>query len=292
MVKSKGEKVFDIFNVFLMVLVAIVFVYPIVLIVSASFSSMNALTKYGYTIIPKEFSLESYKFIFETQDLFLVALKNSVFITFTGTLSVVVTGALYAYAISRAQLQFKKFFVMYLVITLLFSGGTISQYMNIDSLGLMNTRWSIIMISSVNAWYIILMRNFFDGIPASICESAQLEGASNVTVLFKIMIPLSFPIIASVTLFAAVDLWNNWIGAQLFIDRAHENLWPIQALIRQLSEDFSSIVGSTGGGTTLGLNSEGIKAAAIVVSTLPIIILYPFLQRFFITGALTGGVKE
>lgn len=292
MVKSKGEKAFDIFNVFLMALIAVMFIYPIILIVSASFSSMNALTKYGYTLIPREFSVESYKFIFETQDLFLVALKNSVIITFTGTASVVITGALYAYAISRKQLQFKKFFVMYLVITLLFSGGTISQYINIDELGLMNTRWAIILPSAVNAWYIILMRNFFDGIPDSICESAQLEGASNVTVLFRIVLPLSFPIIATVTLFSAVDLWNNWIGAQLFIDRAHENLWPIQSLIRQMSEDFSSIVGSIGGGTTLGLNSEGIKAAAIVVSTLPIVILYPFLQRFFITGALTGGVKE
>lgn len=136
------------------------------------------------------------------------------------------------------------------------------------------------------------MRNFFLGIPESIYESAQLEGASNVTVLFRIVIPLSLPIMATVTLFSAVDLWNNWIGAQLFIDRSHENLWPIQALIRQMSEDFSSIVGSIGGGTTLGLNSEGIKAAAIVVSTLPIVILYPFLQRFFIAGALSGGVKE
>lgn len=292
MIKSKGEKAFDILNIFLMVLIAVIFIYPILLIVSASFSSMNALTKYGYTLIPKEFSLESYKFIFETQDLFLTALKNSVVITVVGTVSVVVTGALYAYAISRKQLQFKKFFVIYLVITLLFSGGTIAQYINIDELGLMNTRWAIILPSAVNAWYIILMRNFFSAIPDSICESAELEGASNVTVCFKIVFPLNFPIVASVTLFSAVDLWNNWIGAQLFIDRAHESLWPIQALIRQMSEEFSSIVGSIGGGTTLGLNSEGIKAAAIVVATLPIAILYPFLQRFFIAGALAGGVKE
>ena len=292
MIRSKGEKTFDAFNVVFMIILAVIFVYPALLIVCASFTSADAITKYGYSVLIREFSLSSYHFIFQTQGLFFTSLKNSVIIAASGTASVVVTGALFAYAISRKQLLFKKFFVMYLVITLLFSGGTISHYMNIDSLGLMNTRLAIILPSAVNAWYIILMRNFFENIPAGLCESAQLEGAGNVTILFKIIIPLSFPIIATIILFSSVDLWNNWIGAQLFIDRAHEHLWPIQALVRQLETDFKSIVSSIGGGTSLGLNSEGIKAAAVVVSTLPIVILYPFLQRFFISGMLVGGVKE
>lgn len=292
LIKSKGEKAFDIFNIFLMVLLAVVFIYPALLVVCASFTSADALTKNGYSILIKEFSLSSYKYIFTAQDLFLRSMGNSLFMAFVGTIGLVVTTSLYAYAVSRKQLIFKKFFVMVLVIPVLFAGGTIPYYLIINGLGLMNSQWAIILPYSVNAWYIIIAKNYFASLPESLVESAQLEGANNVQVLFKIVMPLAFPILATIILYSAVAIWNDWFQSMLFIDSNHKHLWPVQSLVRELETDFSSIVSSIGGGTTLGLNSEGIKSAAVVTATLPIVIVYPFLQKYFINGVLTGGVKE
>ena len=256
LIKSKGEKAFDIFNIFLMILLTVMFVYPAILIVCASFTSANMLTKYGYSVIIREFSLSSYKYIFTAQDLFLRAMGNSLFMTALGTFFLVITTSLYAYAVSRKKLVFKKFFVMVLVIPMLFAGGTIPY------------------------------------LPEALVESAQLEGANNVIILFKIVLPLGFPIMATIILYSAVAIWNDWFQAMLFIDSSHKHLWPVQSLVRELETDFSSLVSSIGGGSTIGLNSEGIKSAAVIVSTLPIVIVYPFLQRFFINGVLLGSVKE
>lgn len=292
MVKSKGEKVFDAVNVVFMILLSAVFIFPTLLIVCASFTSSAALTKFGYSLIIREFSLSSYKYIFTAQDMFIRSLMNSLFVTVVGTFCVVVSSALFAYSISRRQLAGKKFFVMFLVITLLFSGGTIPCYLNINDLNLINSIWALILPAAANAWDIILMRNFFAAMPESYSESAQLEGANNVQVLFRIVIPLSFPIVATIILFSAVAYWNDWFAAMLYLDSNHSNLWPVQTIIKKMEEDFTVIVSGVGGGSTLGLNSVGIKAAAVVVSTLPIVIVYPLLQRYFIAGSLVGGVKE
>ena len=138
----------------------------------------------------------------------------------------------------------------------------------------------------------MLAKNFFGNLPEALVESAQLEGANNVIILFKIVLPLGFPIMATIILYSAVAIWNDWFQAMLFIDSSHKHLWPVQSLVRELETDFSSLVSSIGGGSTIGLNSEGIKSAAVIVSTLPIVIVYPFLQRFFINGVLLGSVKE
>lgn len=292
LIKSKGEKAFDIINVIIMLLLTVMFVYPALLIICASFTSADMLTKHGYSIIIREFSLSSLRYIFTAQDLFLRAMGNSLFMTVLGTSFMIITTSLYAYSVSRKQLVFKKFFVMVLVIPMLFAGGTIPYYLVINGLGLMNTQWAIILPVSVNAWYIVLVKNFFGNIPESLIESAQLDGANNVQALFTIVLPLGFPIIATVILYSAVAIWNDWFQAMLFIDSSHQHLWPVQSVVRELETNFSSLVSSIGGGSSLGLNSEGIKSAAVVVSTLPIVIVYPFLQRFFINGVLTGAVKE
>lgn len=292
MIKSKGEKTFDVINIFLMLLLTFVFVFPALLIVCASFTSADALTKYGYSVIIREFSLSSYSYIFLAQDLFLRSMGNSLFMTVIATAAMTVTTSLYAYSVTRKQLQFRRFFITLLVIPMLFAGGTIPYYLVINNLNLMNTQWAIILPASVNAWYILLVKNFFTGLPESLTEAAQLEGANNLQVLFKVIIPLGFPIIATIILYSAVAIWNDWFQASLFLDSSHKNLWPVQALVREIETDFTQLVSSIGGGSTLGLNSEGIKAASVVLSTLPIILVYPFLQRYFINGVLVGSVKE
>ncbi len=291
MIRSKKEKVFDVFNIFLMILLTLIFVLPVVYIVSTSFSSNVAITKHGYSLIIREFSFDWYKFIFGAQDLFLGSMVNSVFMTFTATFFMVITTALYAYAVSRKQLQFKKFFITLLIIPMLFAGGTIPYYLTINSLGLMNSQWAIILPGSVNAWYIILVKNYFGGLPDSLCEAAHLEGASNVQTLFKVVLPLGFPIVATVILYSAVAIWNDWFQAALFLDSAHKSLWPVQAVVRELNSSVESLQSAAGTGAGL-VNAEGVKSAAVVISTLPIVIVYPFLQRYFISGVLVGSVKE
>ncbi len=292
MVKSKGERAFDICNIIIMILLTIMFVYPIGLILSASFTDASALTKHGYSLLVRKFSLSSYSYIFLAQGMFLRSMANSLFITACATLLMTLTTSLYAYAVTRKQLVFKKFFNFILIIPMLFAGGTIPYYLVINGLGLMNTHWAIILPSSVSAWYIILVKNFFAALPESLTEAAHLEGANNVQVLFKVVMPLGFPIIATIILYTAVATWNDWFQASLFLDSAHKDLWPVQSIVRIMNKEFESLVGAIGGGSANELNSEGIKAAAVVLSTLPIVMVYPFLQRFFIDGVLVGSVKE
>lgn len=292
MIKSKGERAFDIFNVILMVLFAAMFVLPAVLIVCASFTSADALTQYGYSLIIRKFDLGSYAYIFLAQDLFMRSMLNSLILTAASTFIMVITTSLYAYAVTRPELQFKKLFNLLLVIPMLFSGGTIPYYLVINDLKLMNTMWAIILPCGVNAWYIMLTKNYFSGLPESLTESAKLEGANNLQVLYKIVFPLGFPMIATIILYSAVAVWNDWFQAMLFLDSSHKHLWPVQSIVRELNTDFKSLVNDIGGGSTANLNAEGIKSAAVVLSTVPIIIVYPFLQRYFINGTLVGGVKE
>ncbi len=292
MIKSKGERAFDIFNVILMILFAAMFVLPAVLIVCASFTSADALTQYGYSLIIRKFDLGSYAYIFLAQDLFMRSMLNSLILTAASTFIMVITTSLYAYAVTRPELQFKKLFNLLLVIPMLFSGGTIPYYLVINDLKLMNTMWAIILPCGVNAWYIMLTKNYFSGLPESLTESAKLEGANNLQVLYKIVFPLGFPMIATIILYSAVAVWNDWFQAMLFLDSSHKHLWPVQSIVRELNTDFKSLVNDIGGGSTANLNAEGIKSAAVVLSTVPIIIVYPFLQRYFINGTLVGGVKE
>lgn len=291
MIKSRSERAFDIFNVILMVLLTLMFVLPVIYIVSTSFSSNVAITKHGYSLIIREFTFDWYKFIFSAQDLFVGSMLNSVFMTVTATFFMVIVTSLYAYAVSRKQTQFKTFFVTILIIPMLFAGGTIPYYLTINNLGLMNSMWAIILPSSVNAWYIILVKNYFAGLPDSLCEAAQLEGASNVQTLFRVVLPLGFPIVATVILYSAVAIWNDWFQASLFLDSAHKSLWPVQAVVRELNSSIESLQSAAGSGADM-VNAEGVRSAAVVISTLPIVIVYPFLQRFFISGVLVGSVKE
>jgi len=156
----------------------------------------------------------------------------------------------------------------------------------IKGLGLLNSQWAIILPSGVNAWFIMLAKNFFKSLPESFVESAKLEGANNLQVLCKIVVPLAFPIIATIILYTAVAVWNDWFQASLFLDSAHKQLWPVQAVLNELNTTLQTNQGDP------NVSAQGVYCAAIIASTLPIVIVYPFLQRFFIGGALVGGVKE
>ncbi len=290
MVKSRSERAFDTFNVIFMIILSALFIFPLLMIICVSFSSNEAILEHGYSFIVRGFHFGWYKYLFTGNlvgELSLFrALFNSLLVTVAATLIMVVNVSLYSYAITRPELQGKTFFNLVLVIAMLFAGGTVPYYKIVTGLGLGNSLWSIILPSGVNAWFIMLAKNFFKSLPESFVESAKLEGATNFQVMYKIVVPLAFPIIATIILYTAVAVWNDWFQAMLFLKDAQQ-LWPLPRLIMYLNEylEDSSNLGQN-------MNADGIKSAAIIVSTLPIAILYPFLQKFFIGGALVGGVKE
>ena len=286
--KSRGEKIFDVLNIILMILLSALFILPILLVVFSSFTASRELTLNGYSLIIRKFSFEYYKAIFVSENhQFITSVGNSFFIAVITTSIMVVTTSLAAFVLSRPKLQFKKIITFFFIIPMLFAGGTIPYYLVVKDLGLYDTLWAIIIPSGVSAWYILLVKNFFVGVPNSIVESAELDGANNVQILFKIFLPVSFPIIATVILYTVVGVWNDWYQASIFLES--ENLWPVQTFIRNL-QDSDGFLEKYFGKTNL--NYEGIRTAAVILSLLPILIAYPFMQRFFIKGTMIGSVKE
>lgn len=290
MIKSKGEKIFDVCNVIFMIIFALIFIIPILLLINSSFTGTKALTLHGYSLIIRDFSLEYYKAIFSMEsNQFVISILNSLFVVICTTVLMIFTTSLAAYALTRKKLQFKKFFTYYFIISMLFSGGTIPYYILINNLGLMNTLWALILPSGVSAWYILLARKFFQQVPEALIEAAELDGANNLQILFKVVLPLNLPIIATISLYTSVAMWNDWFAASLFIDSNHYQLWPIQAFIRRI-EDSDEFLKAYFGDTNL--NYGGLRSAAVIISLIPIVLVYPFLQKFFIKGSLEGGVKE
>ncbi|MCI5744727.1 MAG: carbohydrate ABC transporter permease [Erysipelotrichaceae bacterium] len=290
MIKTKGEKIFDFFNVIFMIIFALIFIIPILLLINSSFTETKSLTLHGYSLIIRDFSLDYYKAIFSMEsNQFVISILNSVFVVVCTTILMIITTSLAAYALTRKKLQFKKFFTYFFIVSMLFSGGTIPYYILIKNLGLMNTLWALILPSGVSAWYILLTRKFFSQVPEALIEAAELDGASNIQILFKVILPLNLPIIATVSLYTSVAMWNDWFAASLFIDSNHYNLWPIQAFIRRV-QDSDEFLKAYFGDTTL--NYSGLRSATVIISLLPIVLIYPLLQKFFIKGSIEGGVKE
>lgn len=287
--RGKGEKAFDTINVILMCGLILIFVLPFLLIVCASFTSEAALSKYGASFIIREFSLDNYKFIFSRGSTVLRALGISVFITVVTTILSVVVNVLIAYPLSKKNLVGKKFFTVYVVITMLFGGGMIPFYLLIEKLGLLNSLWSLILPIITSAWNVILLRNYFTAIPISLEESARLDGATSMQVLWKVYLPNSLPVIATVALFAAVNQWNSWTTTRMFIDPNHAELYPLQYLIHVMMNDVNNLNGMSNEST---VSQIGVQNAAIVVATIPILLIYPALQRYFINGVMIGSVKE
>ena len=287
MQKAKNEKILNVVNIILIILLSITFILPVFYIISASLSTSASFARYGYTLIPKTIDFYAYKYVLFTNKLFLRSVWNSIFITVVGTFLMIATSCLYSYALIHDDFVGKKFFSVFAIFTMLFAGGTIPYYLVVRGLGLENTVWAVILPGSVSAWNILLTRNFFYTLPKSMLEASELDSANHFQTLFKVVMPTSFPVIASGIVFTSVGFWNNWFGPLLFIDKAHRNIAPIQAILREMVESASAVLGGNN-----DLPTEAIKNASVVVATLPIIIIYPILQKYFINGVVLGSVKE
>lgn len=283
---SKSRIVFNVFNYTALTLLTLAFVVPYIYILSASFSDEIAFISKGFTLLPQKWSLEAYRFLIETDSQMITSIFNSLILTVGGTLVTTVTCTLYAYPLSRKYLKGNKFFSIYMIFTMLFSGGLIPYYLVVSAF-FDDSLLAIIIPGAMAAYYTILIRNFFLSIPDSFEDAAKIDGAGNFRILLTIFVPLSTPVLATIVLFAAVSNWNNWVGPMLFITSSWK--YPIQYLIQQLLVDVNGIYSNA---SSTIIPSQTLKYAAVVLGSMPIIILYPFLQRYFINGMIIGGLKE
>lgn len=293
-VRSFSKNTDRVFNV-IIALFALSCIFPFIFVIVVSFTTETALMVNGYTLFPKEVSLDGYKFLYDFKGQLLNSFGVTVFITVVGTLINTTFTSTYAYAISRPNFKYRRFFTKFALLTMLFSAGMIPNYIVMTKLlGLKDTIWALILPMALSPFNIIVMRTFFKRtVPDAIIESARIDGASEFRIFIQIVLPLAVPGIATISLFAALAFWNDWFNALLYINS--ENLYPLQYLLMKIQSNLDYIsqnVGLSGINSGIGLPKESARMAMVVLSTLPIAVSYPFFQKYFVSGLTIGGVKE
>lgn len=284
-----GSRIFDKLNVLLLLLFAICTLLPFIHVFAGSFTSVEEYVQKKFILFPTDWSLSAYKVIFSTNVIFR-SLSNSLFITVAGTLISMLLSILMAYGLSKKELIGRRFIMFTVVFTLMFSGGLIPTFLVVRSLHMIDTYWAMLIPSAISAFNLIILKNFFQNIPEEIEDSAMIDGASVFGILFRIVIPLSMPAIATIALFYGVAYWNLFYQALIYINDS--NKWPIQVLLRQIILISSGLQGGNDIDADLVRPPEQtIKMAVIVVATVPILFVYPFIQGYFTKGVLLGSVK-
>ncbi len=294
--RKKRYYAFDYFNVILMILLSIVFIYPLVMTLSLSFSTPKELVGVNNVLIlPKGFSLQSYQTLLKDPTI-LRYYANTILYASTGTVTTIILTALLAYPLTVNEFKGRKVINVMLLITMFFGGGLIAGYMNIRNLGMIDTIWAIIIPGSVSAWNVFMFVNFFSTIPGSLRESATIDGANHIHILFKIILPLSLPLIATISLFTAVGHWNSYFSALLYLNR--DELYPIQIFLRKIMISMEITTGIADVNNDMSrmldmvnANPRTVKAAAAIITMLPILCVYPFAQKYFTKGMMVGAVK-
>jgi putative aldouronate transport system permease protein len=254
-------------------------------VIASSFASTQEVVARKFILFPRTFSLDAYRYILSTPTLFK-SLAVSIGVTGIGTLVSMVLTALMAYGLSRKYLVGRNTINFIVVFSMLFSGGMIPTFLVVKSVGLIDSYWSLPV--AINAFNLIIMRNFFQALPDSLEESAKMDGCTDLGVFVKIMLPLALPSIATISLFYAVTYWNTYMTAILYINDSIK--WPIQVLLRQIVI-VSSGMQAEGSSVDVVPPAQTIKMAVIVIATVPMLIAYPFVQKYFVKGALVGSVK-
>ncbi|MFB3159827.1 carbohydrate ABC transporter permease [Neobacillus sp. 179-J 1A1 HS] len=285
--RNKGGLVFPIINGTILILIALICFLPFVNVIASSFASTQEVVARKFILFPRTFSLDAYRYILSTPTLFK-SLAVSIGVTGIGTLVSMVLTALMAYGLSRKYLVGRNSINFIIVFSMLFSGGMIPTFLVVKYVGLIDSYWSLILPVAINAFNLIIMRNFFQALPDSLEESAKMDGCTDFGVFLKIMLPLALPSIATISLFYAVTYWNTYMTAILYINDSTK--WPIQVLLRQIVI-VSSGMQAEGSSVDVVPPAQTIKMAVIVIATVPMLIAYPFVQKYFVKGALVGSVK-
>lgn len=286
--KRKKISAFGCMLTLLVLLLTIVTLYPIMNVLSNSFSSLEHIIKQDVGFFPKSFTFDSYKLLFRTNDIW-IAYKNTIIYTTLGTsISLLVTIPV-AFACSQKNFYFRRIVLWIIMFTMFFGGGLIPTYILIDTLHMFNTPWAIVLPNAVVPSYVILARTYFYSLPASLFESAELDGANEFKKLWYIGFPTAKPIIAVLALYLIVNYWNTYYTCMLYLDDA--KMHPLQNFLQKIiSSSVQSDLGGAGGSSALQV--EQLKYSAIVVAMFPIMSIYPFLQKYFVKGIMVGSIKE
>jgi putative aldouronate transport system permease protein len=298
---SAADKIYSTLNYSVLLLFCITALYPFVYFLALSFNDGYDAMKGGIYFFPRVFTLENYGKAF-THPLILNSFFISISRTFVVTVLSVLLTALLAYALSRKGLPGRKYLVFFFFFTTLFSGGLIPTFILFRQLHILNTFWVLVLPSLYNFFNAIIMKTFFDGIPSSLSESARIDGASELSVFSRIILPLSMPVLATIALFVGVGVWNDWFTGQFFIQ--NEKLQPAATFLNKMISEasFQSMTASSSGSAIQnmsqsqlelrGVTPEALRMTFVIIITTPIICVYPFLQKYFVKGVLVGSLKE
>jgi len=291
--RSTGDKVFDTCTYVFMIIVAIVTLYPFLNVLAISFNDSVDTVRGGLTIYPREFTLKNYETIFGFEGL-LVGFKNSVIRTVVGTLIGVLSASMMAYTLSRPDFQARRWMSVVFALTMYFSGGLIPGFLLMKNLGLIGTFSVYIIPAILSVWNVFIVRSYIDGLPYALQESAKIDGANDWTIFWKVILPLCQPVLATIALFIAVGHWNAWFDTYLFNNRSPENTTLQYELMKVLlsTQTGSNYRDPNAQQTLASVSPESIKMAITIVVTVPILLVYPFLQKYFVKGMTLGAVKS
>ncbi len=283
--ESTGYRVFTVVNAIIMILVSFATLYPFLYLISQSFTSEQAIIAGHTSLIPEGFNINTYIYVITRYDCeFLKYYLNTIIYTLVGTVLSLLFSSILAYPLSKPQLKINRFLSPFIIFTMYFGGGLIANYVLILKLGLKNSMWGFILPMLISTYYVILMRSFFMSIPKDLEEAGEIDGLNKFGVFWYIARPLSTPIIATMTLFYAVMYWNNWFNAKLYLQ--DKSKWPVAYFLQTI------IRGGGASDPDAQQMSANIKSCAMVLTVLPIICVYPFIQKFYVQGMMLGGVKE
>ena len=287
-IRTRGERIFNVINIIIVTLVGLLCLAPFIHVIAKSFSGNMPLVLKKVYFWPKEFQWNNYAFVLNNKQ-YLVSMKNSVIITVSGTVLSMIITFLTAFVFTRQNMPFQKIYVGLFIFTMFFGGGIIPTYLLFSSVSLLDTYWVLILPGGVGVFNIILMRNFMESISPSLEESARIDGASNMTILFRIILPLSIPAIATISLFFAVGKWNAYFNAVIYTTR--KDLMPIQLYLRNILQNLD-LLAEEDPEQLAYVSTEGVRASTTISAILPILCVYPFLQKYFVGGMMIGAVKE
>jgi len=285
---GRGYRVFQVVNTVVLIALVVVTVYPFFNIIARSFSSEAYIVSGQVDLVPRGFNLTTYRIVL-SDPLFWINYRNTVVYTVVGTLISMFLTTCYAYVLSKKQLRGRPVLVWIAVFTLFFNGGLIPNYVLVTSLGLTDTIWAIVLPNAISVFNLLVMKSFFENLPPELEEAAAVDGMDTYRILLRIVLPLSKAVIATMTLFYAVSLWNSWFTAFLYLD--HSDLFPVTMYLRNL---IAGATGATNAGAAAGDLTQAaanIQSVTIVLTVLPILLVYPFVQRYFVSGVTLGSVK-
>jgi putative aldouronate transport system permease protein len=279
-------------NTALLVALCLITIYPLLHVVNASVSEPEQLFRYrGVMLRPLGFTLEGYKLTLENP-MIRIGFLNTIYLVVVGTTLNVLITSMGAFVLSRKYFKPRTVILFYVSFTMFFSGGIIPTYLVVRGLGLLNTRWSLILSVLVRAWNLLIMKTYLEGMPESLEESAKMDGAAEPRILFQIILPLAMPVVAVMVLFYSVDHWNAFFRALMYL--RNRNLYPLQLVLREIliTNSVEAMAGqASGDDASRMLIGEVLRYAAIVVATVPILAVYPFIQRYFVKGVMIGAIK-